>query len=85
MARLNNDGTRTTLRVGRTVENVCSLNLAHLRQKAAQLGANEIHVHLLSDSPKDRIMTEMDLRAGLFSHLGPENLKRDVTKQTANG
>lgn len=74
MVCYNEDGNRTPLRIGKTVEEANSLNLAYLRKRGAQLGANEIHVHLLSDNPHDRMITEMDLRAGLFSHLGAENV-----------
>lgn len=67
------EGKRIPLRIGCTVENACSLNLAYLRQKAAQLGANEIHIHLLCETSEQRMVTQMDLRAGLFSHLAAEN------------
>jgi len=62
-------GKRTPLRIGRTVEEASSLNLAHLRQKAAQLGANEVHIHLLAETAQDRRLIETDLRAGLFAQL----------------
>ena len=80
LVRINNDGSRTAVRVGRTVEDACSLNLAYLRQKAAQLGASEIHIHLLPENCKERFIAEMDLRAGLFFHLGAEPNQRPVAQ-----
>ena len=65
-------GTAKALRISKTTEKSCSLNLAHLRQRAAQLGANEIHIHALTETQKDRNLVEMDLRAGLFSKMTAE-------------
>ena len=75
LVRTGEDGSKSALRIGRTVEDASSLNLAHIRQKAAQLGANEIHIHVLSDTPKDRFIVEADLRAGLFGDLSAEGAK----------
>ena len=72
MVKREPSGALTALRVSKTVENSSSLNLAHLRHKAAQIGANEIHIHALADTQKERRLAEMDLRAGLFSHLSAE-------------
>ena len=65
-------GQRTPLRIGRTVDEAGTLNLAHLRQRAAQLGANEIHVYLLAETAEDRKLAETDLRVGLFAELSAE-------------
>ncbi len=55
------DGTRRPLYIGRTVSNADSLNLAHLRHKAASLAANEIHIHFLSETERARAGVEADL------------------------
>lgn len=65
-------GERTPLRIGRTIAAASTLNLAHLRHKAAQLGANEVHIHLLAETAHDRKLAETDLRAGLFAQLSAE-------------
>lgn len=57
------DGTRRPLDVGRTRSEAESLNLAHLRHKAARLGANEIHIHFLSETGAERRAVEVDLGA----------------------
>ncbi|MGH1349392.1 MAG: hypothetical protein ACRBBN_01105 [Methyloligellaceae bacterium] len=72
LVKSHENGEKSALRIGRTVEDASSLNLAHIRQKAAQLGAGEIHIHVLSDSQQERFITETDLRAGLFSSLSAE-------------
>ncbi len=55
---------RRVLAVGRVDSEAPSLNLAQLRHEAANLGANEVHVHLLAGSPKQSLMVELDLRSG---------------------
>lgn len=67
------DGTRTALRIGQTVSKAGSLNLAHVRQKAALIGANEIHVFALAGKRSERSLIESDLQAGLFSTLSSES------------
>ncbi len=74
LVKQEKNGKKIALRIGQTIESASSLNLAHLRQKAAQLGANEIHIHVLSNTSKERHLTELDLRAGIFSHLSAENM-----------
>src|SRR5262245_63504124 len=59
-------GRRKILRIGRTDHDAPSLNLAELRHRGAKLGANEVHVHLLTDSRGQRRLVEMDLRAAHF-------------------
>lgn len=46
-----------------------SLNLARVRQLGATLGAAEVHVHVLGDSPQQRRLIELDLRTGLLGVL----------------
>lgn len=55
------DGTRRPLDIGQTVSDADSLNLAHLRKRAAQLGANEIHIHFLAETSAQRADAEADL------------------------
>jgi hypothetical protein len=55
---------RRVLAVGRVDSAAPSLNLAQLRHVGANLGANEVHVHLLAGSPKQSLMVELDLRSG---------------------
>jgi len=54
---------RQALEIGQTFDHAGSLNLAHLRQRAAQLGASEIHIHVLAETPSGRNSVEADLRA----------------------
>jgi len=57
------NGARQALEIGQTFDRAGSLNLAHLRQRAAQLGASEIHIHVLAETPSGRNSVEADLRA----------------------
>ena len=63
LVRRDADGTRRPLDVGQTVSDADSLNLAHLRHKAASLGANEIHIHFLTETDHARAAVESDLAA----------------------
>ena len=72
LVRLNADGSRTPLRVGRACDQAGSLNRARVRRLAAQLGANEVHVHLIGETEQEQKMVEMDLCAGLFGTLSAE-------------
>lgn len=49
--------------VGSVENDAGSLNLAQIRQAAAILGANEVHVHLLATTIEQRRAVEMDLEA----------------------
>ena len=64
LVRREADGTRTVLRVGCTTSEAESLNLAEIRRRGAQLGANEVHVHLLGETAEERADIERDLRCG---------------------
>ncbi len=57
-------GRRSVLAIGHLKHEVASLNLAEIRHRAARLGANEVHVHLLAPSAQERRIVELDLRAG---------------------
>ncbi|MCF6198409.1 MAG: hypothetical protein L3J67_03255 [Hyphomicrobiaceae bacterium] len=80
MVRKLDNGDVVPLCIGQTVADAASLNLAHIRQKAARLGANEIHIHVLTDSHKQRDEVELDLLKGQFARI--ENKLR---LQVANG
>jgi len=64
LVRRTDEGRRIALSIGRARHDAASLNLAEIRQRGAQLGANEVHVHLLAGSVKLSKQIEMDLRAG---------------------
>jgi hypothetical protein len=72
LVRGGSDGRREAVRIDRTKSDAPSLNLAEIRQHAAQLGANEVHVHSLAQSDTARATLVFDLRAGLFGMLAPE-------------
>jgi len=55
------DGARTACYVGQTTHSAGSLNLADVRQRAAQCGANEVHVHFLAGDHRDRSVVAFDL------------------------
>jgi len=55
---------RKVLSIGRVGNSAASLNLAEIRQRGAELGADEVHVHLLADTAKLSKLVEFDLRTG---------------------
>ena len=57
----DHDGTRRPLDIGQTVSRSDSLNLAHMRRRAALLGANEVHIHFLPETARQRRAAEADL------------------------
>ncbi len=61
LVRRHDDGTRTPLAFGQTKDEACSLNLAHLRHEGAKRGANEVHIHLLAETPQERAAVQSDL------------------------
>jgi hypothetical protein len=52
---------RSILQAGRTIHASASLNLADVRHRGAQLGAHEVHVHLLADTDAERRLVERDI------------------------
>jgi hypothetical protein len=68
----DSNGKRTILRVARIEHDAPSLNLAEIRHRGAQLGANEVHVHFLASSERQRRLVELDLRSAHFSEPGSE-------------
>jgi hypothetical protein len=63
LVRRDASGFRSVLAIGHVSHKAGSLNLAEIRYRAARLGANEVHVHLLAPSAQERRMVELDLRA----------------------
>lgn len=57
---------RAVLAIGRLTEQASTLNLAEIRQRAATLGADEVHVHLLATSSQEAQAVETDLRTAQF-------------------
>lgn len=58
---------RSVLAIGRVLGEQASLNLAEIRQRAATLGADEVHVHLLAASAKECQDVEADLLSAEFA------------------
>jgi hypothetical protein len=63
LVRADAGGRRCILRTGRLEHEAPSLNLAEIRHRGAQLGANEVHVHLLAEDERTRRMVEFDLKS----------------------
>lgn len=59
------NGERTVISIGRAAHTTGMLNLAEIRLRSAQLGANEVHIHLLADSFGESREIEADLRRSL--------------------
>jgi hypothetical protein len=57
---------RKVLSIGRVSHEAPSLNLADIRRRGAELGAHEVHVHLLAETEKLGKLIEFDLRTGQF-------------------
>lgn len=62
LVRLEPNGPRTVLSIGRVNSSAHSLNLAEIRQRGAELGADEVHLHLLAETAKQSRLVEFDLR-----------------------
>ena len=72
LVRRDGSGLRTVLHVGIGGSDASTLNLAQIRQRGAQLGANEVHVRFGARSDAARSLAALDLRAGLFGELTAE-------------
>lgn len=57
---------REAVAIGQLDNECSSMNLAEVRQRAAELDATEIHVHLLATSPENRKQIATDLRTAQF-------------------
>lgn len=75
LVRRDRRGRRAALRVGLGQSDAPTLNLAQVRQRGAQLGANEVHVYFAATSDSERRLVACDLRAGLFGTLAAEPVK----------
>ncbi len=65
LVKRHRDGQRTVLSIGRVAHAAASVNLATIRQRAAELNANEVHVHLLAGGANASQQIETDLRGAL--------------------
>ena len=65
LVKRHSDGHRTVVSIGRATSKVGTLNLAEIRLRSAQLGANEVHIHLLAGSTAQSQLIETDLRGSL--------------------
>ena len=78
LVRRGPKGQRVVLAIGRVSSAAQSLNLAEIRQRGAELGANEVHVHLLAETAKQSKLVEFDLRSGQikpdFEYMASSNL-----------
>lgn len=71
-------GLRQVLHIGVASSESATLNLAAIRQRGAQLGANEVHVCFADAADADRALAACDLRAGQFGALGAEPASRAI-------
>jgi hypothetical protein len=72
LVRRDQDDRRTVLHLGAGENDAPTLNLAQVRQRGAQLGANEVHVHFSASTERERFMVLCDLRAGQLGSLSAE-------------
>lgn len=68
LVRRDASGTCHALSVGRVSESAPSLNLAHIRQLGASMGATEVHVHLLAGTSRQGKLVEFDLKSALLAN-----------------
>jgi hypothetical protein len=64
LVRTRGNGRPQALSIGRVCHAAQTLNLAEIRQRAAELGADEVHVHMLAENAKVGKLIEFDLRTG---------------------
>ena len=69
LVKRTSKSSRLLLAIGRLTNETASLNLAEIRQRAATLGADEVHVHLLAMSASECQAVEVDLRTAQFAAL----------------
>lgn len=70
LVRRNDNGDRDVLAIGSATHDAASLNLADIRRRGAELGANEVHIHLLAGTSKASKLVEFDLRSGHMNGTG---------------
>ncbi len=76
LVKRDGDGVRSALRIGTVSADAWSLNLAEIRHRAAQLGANEVHLHLIASDAASQQRVAEDLQAKQFAELSPEPAAR---------
>jgi hypothetical protein len=64
LVRRNANCRAEALSIGHVSHAAPSLNLADIRQRGAELGADEVHVHMLAENAKLGKLVEFDLRTG---------------------
>jgi hypothetical protein len=72
LVRRGTNGEVTVLHISLGRHEAATLNLAKVRQRGAQLGANEVHVYFAARSDEARTLVVCDLRAGQFGALSSE-------------
>lgn len=73
LVRRHQSGRAEVMHIGRVEEAAQCSNLAVIRHKAAQLGANEVHVHLLAKCAEERAAIEHDLTSAGEVSAGARN------------
>lgn len=66
------DGRRRILQIAAAESDAPTLNLARIRQRGAQLDANEVHIYFPAATRALRGLATCDLRAGQFGALSAE-------------
>ncbi len=66
LVRRSDRSTRAILAIGRLSNHCPTQNLGEIRQHAAALGADEVHVHLLASSNQEAEAVEADLITAQF-------------------
>jgi len=64
LIKRDKDGEPEVLSIGQLSNSATSLNLAEVRRKGAELGATEVHVHLLADDTAAARQVQNDLQTG---------------------
>lgn len=72
LVKRDTDGIAIPCHIDATQSDCASLNLAFIRQRGAELGICEVHVHFSATSDEARALAVCDLRAGLFGSLAAE-------------
>ena len=60
----SDDGELDVLSIGHVNNQAAPLNLAEVRRHGAELGAKEVHVHLLADDARNAQLIQQDLQTG---------------------
>lgn len=67
LVKRHSGGRRTVVSIGRAAQDGATGSLADVRRHAADLGANEVHVHLLAGSATASRAIETDLKDALIT------------------